>query len=208
MREAAVSRNLVPFLTEFGGNQDWERLKTNLQPQQVYQGKQIRAYMNLQFMLIENFLLNSTYWNYDLYNTTQGKDNWNLENFSLLGPNSEPRNLDIVSRLYPMKCSAKELLFFDLNTKQCSLILHGPVVDAPTVMFIPYNMHYSPTFKIWSTSNKLEWNKESQLLNWFPDKNLMLNQIIITKTEKLDTSVLPGKSNALIEKTIYSSMFN
>ena len=67
--ESAISRNLIPFLTEFGGNQDWERLKTDLQPDAVYNGKQIRAYMNLQFIQIETFLLNSTYWNYDLYNT-------------------------------------------------------------------------------------------------------------------------------------------
>jgi hypothetical protein len=209
MREAAVSRSLVPFLTEFGGNQDWERLNTDLQPQQVYQGKQIRAYMNLQFMLIENFLLNSTYWNYDLYNTQQGKDNWNFENFSLLGPNNESRNLDIVSRPYPLKSSAKpELLFFDLGTKQCSLVLNGPVVDAPTVMFIPYESHYSPEFKVWSTSNNLEWNKDNQLLNWLPDKNLQVNQVIISPKEKLDTSVLPSKSNALLEKTKYSNMFS
>ena len=59
--------------------------------------------MNLQFVQIETFLLNSTYWNYDLYNTREGKDNWNLENFSLLGPNRTPRNLDIAARPYPIR---------------------------------------------------------------------------------------------------------
>ena len=69
--------------------------------------------MNLQFVQIETFLLNSTYWNYDLYNTREGKDNWNLENFSLLGPNRTPRNLDIVARPYPIRSSAEpNLLFF------------------------------------------------------------------------------------------------
>jgi len=43
--------------------------------------------MDLQFIQIEQHLLNATYWNYDLYNTEEYKDNWNLENFSLLGPN-------------------------------------------------------------------------------------------------------------------------
>ena len=57
MRESAISRNLVPFLTEFGGNQDWETLKTDLPPESVYKGSQIRAYMNLQFVQIETFLL-------------------------------------------------------------------------------------------------------------------------------------------------------
>jgi Glycoside hydrolase family 5 C-terminal domain len=208
MRQSAISRDLIPFLTEFGGNQDWERLKTDLQPDLVYHGKQIRAYMNLQFIQIENFLLNSTYWNYDLYNTQQGKDNWNLENFSLLGPNRESRNLDIVARPYPIQSSAKpELLFFDLGTKHFALILKGPVVDAPTVIYVPFNMHYAPNFEVRATSNAIEWNKESQLLSWYPDNNLTLNQLIIAPKEKLDTSILPSNSRALLEKTTYTNIF-
>ena len=208
MRQSAISRDLIPFLTEFGGNQDWERLKTDLQPDLVYHGKQIRAYMNLQFIQIENFLLNSTYWNYDLYNTHQGKDNWNLENFSLLGPNRESRNLDIVARPYPIQSSAKpELLFFDLGTKHFALILKGPVVDAPTVIYVPFNMHYTPNFEVLGTSNTIEWNKESQLLSWYPDNNVILNQLIIAPKEKLDTSILPSNSKALLEKTTYTKIF-
>ncbi|MFL6369769.1 MAG: cellulase family glycosylhydrolase, partial [Nitrososphaeraceae archaeon] len=74
--KAAEKRELVPFMTEFGGVQDAEL---------------IRDYIDLHYKQIETFLLNSTYWNYDLYNTKDGKDNWNLENFSLLGPDRSPR---------------------------------------------------------------------------------------------------------------------
>jgi hypothetical protein len=84
--QAARERNLIPFLTEFGAFQEAE---------------QVRGYLNLQFNQIEAFLLNATLWNYDLYNTEEGKDNWNLENYSLLGPNRKPRNIDIVARPYP-----------------------------------------------------------------------------------------------------------
>ena len=150
MRESAISRNLVPFLTEFGGNQDWETLRTDLPPAAVYKGSQIRAYMNLQFVQIETFLLHSTYWNYDLYNTREDKDNWNLENFSLLGPNRTPRNLDIVACPYPIRSLAEpKLLFFDIETKHCVVILKGPLVDAPTVIFIPYKRHFTPKFEVW-----------------------------------------------------------
>ena len=31
--------------------------------------------MDLQFQQVEAYLLNSTYWNYDLYNTVDHKDN-------------------------------------------------------------------------------------------------------------------------------------
>jgi hypothetical protein len=63
MKNEAIVRNLIPFLTEFGGSNDWTNLETNLEPTQVYKRKQIRAYMDLQYKQIEDYLLNSTYWN-------------------------------------------------------------------------------------------------------------------------------------------------
>ena len=97
LRGAAISRGLIPFLTEFGGSHDWEELYTDIEPRDAYQSKQIRAYMDLQYQQVEAHLLNSTYWNYDLYNTVDQKDNWNLENFSLLGPERKPRHIDIAA---------------------------------------------------------------------------------------------------------------
>ena len=64
-----TERDLIPFLTEFGAIQG---------------GEQIREFVDLQFDQIESNLLDSTYWNYDLYNTVEGKDNWNLEDFLYL----------------------------------------------------------------------------------------------------------------------------
>ncbi|HEX6282863.1 MAG TPA: cellulase family glycosylhydrolase, partial [Nitrososphaera sp.] len=69
LANAARERGLIPFLTEFGGFQGAE---------------QVRDYLNLEYEQIEAYLLNATLWNYDLYHTKEGKDNWNLENYSLL----------------------------------------------------------------------------------------------------------------------------
>jgi hypothetical protein len=66
--------------------------------------------MDLQFTQIETNLLNATYWNYDFYNTEEYKDNWNLENFSLLGSNRTPRNLDIFVRPYPFYSSGATII--------------------------------------------------------------------------------------------------
>ncbi len=114
LHEAAISRGLVPFLTEFGGSHDWEQLYTDIQPKEAYQAKQIRAYMDLQFQQVEAHLLNATYWNYDLYNTVDDRDNWNLENFSLLGPKRIPRHIDITARPYP-KYSRLSHTFYSLT---------------------------------------------------------------------------------------------
>lgn len=209
LRGAAISRGLVPFLTEFGGSHDWEGLYTDLDPRDVYQTKQIRAYMDLQYQQVEANLLNSTYWNYDLYNTVDHNDNWNIENFSLLGPNRKPRHIDIVARPYPQYISAEpHLLFFDLKSKYCVIILKGPVVEAPTIIYIPYGIQYNRTFKVWSTSNHFEWHSENQMMKWWPDRNETLNQIFITPiSDKIDTSILPKVSNDLMNKTNFSQEF-
>ncbi len=186
LANAATERGLIPFLTEFGGSQEAE---------------QVREYLNLQFEQIEAHLLNSTLWNYDLYHTKEGKDNWNLENFSLLGPNRVPRNLDVVARPYPMRSSAEPvLMFFDIESKYATIILKGKVVEAPTAIYIPFKMHYAPEFTVWATSKQIKWDKDNQLLYWYPAKELTLNQIIIGKSKNLDTSVLPKEAKDLASK--------
>jgi hypothetical protein len=97
----------------------------------------------------------------DLYNTVEGKDNWNLENYSLLGNNRIlPRNLDVMARLYPMRSSAvPSLLSFDIESKWGVIILNGPVIESLTVIYVPYNMHCSAEFQVWVTSDKLKWDK-------------------------------------------------
>lgn len=209
LRGAAISRGLVPFLTEFGGSHDWEGLYTDLEPRDVYQTKQIRAYMDLQYQQIEANLLNSTYWNYDLYNTVEHNDNWNLENFSLLGPDRKPRHIDIVARPYPQYSSAQpHLLFFDLKSKNCVIVLKGSVIEAPTIIYIPYEIQYKRTFKVWSTSNHFEWHSGNQMMKWWPDRNEMSNQIVITPIcDKIDTSILPKVSKDLMNKTKFSQEF-
>jgi Cellulase (glycosyl hydrolase family 5) len=207
VREAAISRGLVPFLTEFGGSQSWEDLITDIEPTDTYQTKQIRAYMDLQFRQVEEYLLNATYWNYDLYNTREYKDNWNFENFSLLGPNRIARNIDIVARTYPRYSSAEPVLvFFDLKTKYSVITLKGDIVEAPTIIYIPYKIHYIPSFKVWASSSRLEWDNENQLLSWWPDKNKDLNQIIITPViNDLDISLLPDMARNLIGKLTFGA---
>jgi hypothetical protein len=56
------------------------------------------------------------------YNTEENKDNWNLENFSLLGPNRTPSNVDIIARPYPVYSSGEpQLLSFSLDSSYVSL---------------------------------------------------------------------------------------
>lgn len=202
MREAAVTRNLIPFLTEFGASQDWP-FQTDLRPA-IYQHKQVRAYMDLQFKQVEANLLNATYWNYELYNTEDGKDNWNWENFSLLGPNREPRHLDIVARPYPLRSSAKPVfLSFDLETKHAVITLSGTPVDAPTVIYVPVKFHYASGFEVHATSPDLQWDAENQWLYWRPAADQSVHQLIISPIHGFSEAALPDESGDLLIQTVY-----
>jgi hypothetical protein len=195
LANAARERGLIPFLTEFGGSQEAE---------------QVGEYLNLHYEQIEAHLLNATIWNYDLYHTKEGKDNWNLENFSLLGPNRTPRNLEVVTRPYPMRSSAEPvLLFFDIKSKYATIILKGKVVEAPTVIYIPFNIHYAPEFTVWATTSKqIKWDKDNQLLYWYPAKERTVNQIIIGKSRNLDTSILPKQAKDLASEVTLVGSFS
>jgi len=209
MKKEAVVRNLIPFLTEFGSSNDWKNLQTNLEPIEVYKREQTRAYMDLQFKLIEDFLLNSAYWNFDLYNTEDEKDNWNLENFSILDSTRDLPNYDIVARPYPICSSAKpKLLFFDLKSRYATIMLEGQVQeDKPTIIYIPAKYHY-PSFRTRATSSEIQWIKLEQLLYWYPDKNKQINQIIIAPEQDLDINILPAQARELLNDTIYTFIFN
>lgn len=198
--QAADDRDLIPFLTEFGGTHDSER---------------VREYIDISYEQLESVLLNSTYWNYDLYNTQDKNDNWNLENFSILGPNRLPRHLDVISRPYPMLSSAKpSLLYFDNTSKNTAIILEGKVVDKPTIIFIPSHIHYQSGFSVWATSDKIEWNAKENLLSWFPEREYNYNQIVITTAKKdgyeLDKKNLPKESREtdLFNKTKFIKTFH
>ena len=193
LMEGATKRGLIPFITEFGGS---------------HESEQIREYMNLLFIQIETNLLNSTYWNYDFYHTEQGKDNWNLEDFSLLGPNKMPRHIDVIARPYPMLSSAEpSFLSFDVDSKYAIIILDGKVVEAPTIIYVPFHLHYFPTFYVWATSNEIKWDMEEQLLIWHPSRERTKNQLIISIQPELNMKSMPVESKPLLEHTRFVNKF-
>jgi Cellulase (glycosyl hydrolase family 5) len=203
LHQVANSSGLVPFLTEFGCSQDWEGY-TRLRPQ-IYHHRVIRACMDLQFKQVEAQMFNATYWNYDLYNQKNTKDNWNGENYSLLGPERSSRNLDVVARPYTMRSSAiPQRIFFDLESENAAFILAGAVVDAPTVIFVPRTLHYfGDDFEVRATTppSSVIWDETNHMLYWYPDKTLPQNQLIVSRSGGFNSLVLPADSQALLPQT-------
>jgi hypothetical protein len=204
LRKAATDRGLIPFLSEFGCGQDWQD-KTNLLPA-IYRGSTTRACMDMQYKQIEVQLLNATYWNYDLYNSKSEGDNWNHEDNSLLGPDHIPRNMDIITRPYPMRSSAKpKLIAFDLASKNAAIILEGPLEsDAPTVIFVPRKIHYSGAdFEVRATSRSILWDEANSLLFWIPDPALAKNQLLISPLGHFNPNAIPAESRTLLNQIAF-----
>ena len=79
----------------------------------------------------------------------------------------------------------------------------------PTIIYIPFNLHYAPEFTVWATTSKqIEWDKDNQLLYWYPVKERTLNQIIIGKNRNLDTSVFPKEAKDLASEATLVGSFS
>lgn len=190
MRGAAAERGMIPFMTEFGANCAWDHHYTSLRPQ-LYEHKQTRAYIDLQMQQAERQVLNWTYWHYNPYNTQEGLDVWNNEDFSLLGaPGSDGRpqgrNHDLVCRPYPQRSSAEPLtVHFDAGTRVAVMSFRGTPVEAPTVVYVPRRLHYTGDFDVRVSSRRVEWDEDRQLLYWWPERTATRHALILSQADVL-----------------------
>jgi hypothetical protein len=110
-----------------------------------------------------------------------------------------------------MRSSAKPYaIFFDLDSKDAAIVLEGKIIsEKPTVVFIPFEMHYSPDFTVWATtSNEIVWDKESQLLYWQPSKDRQFNYFIIGKgkIDQLNVKNLPKKISEMAQNANFTTL--
>lgn len=190
-----AGNNAIPFLTEFGADQEWKKNFDLL-------GLDIAGEaIERQFEIIEENLLNSTYWNYDFYNSKKNYDNWNKENFSILGPEGELRNKEIISRPYPMRSSSMPIfLRFYRKKKLCIIVFSGKPEDAPTLVYVPNHIHYANGFEVHSTSSEIQFDNQNRLLVCTLDSDLIDHQIILCECGKFDQEDLPTLSKNILEK--------
>jgi hypothetical protein len=191
--DAVRAQGVVPFLTEFGCNQDWTG-RPDVRGSSY--ATVARACMDLQYREVEARLWNAAYWVCDFYSRRRdGKvsENWNEENMSLLGPDG-PQNADVAARPYPMRSSAKpERVAFDLASKRAVVILSGPVAVAPTVVFVPEAVHYAETgFAVRATTSRpVLWDERRQTLYWWPRPDDRRHGLVILGGGATDDRALP-----------------
>lgn len=188
----------IPFLSEFGADQQWKQQPSILSSDFNDLTSEV---IEKQYELVEENLLNATYWNYDFYNTHDNHDNWNLEDFSILGSDHKLRNQDVVARPYPMRSSAKPtLLKFSPKTRHCIMMFSDVPVDAKSMIYVPNHIHYTDGFEVHATSNDIQFDRENKILLWQPSKNSTEHQIIFCLPGGFDESNLPSESLNLFRK--------
>lgn len=187
--DATGPGKIIPFLTEFGVSNDLKKEGLDMPGY----SDATQAFIDMQCKEIEDKLLDCACWSYDFYNTKSGGDNWNSEDFSILGPGRELRNADVVARPYPMRSSAEPVgLQFDLQTKQSFMKFEGLPVEEPTVIFVPYSIHYRGTgFDVLATGGEIEWKQDIQMLFWKPDRNSTKHQLVIHPRGLFNEMVFP-----------------
>lgn len=193
---AAVSRGLIPFLTEFGGSQRWTD-ETNWNPP-VARNQVIRAYMELQFRQVEQRALNATYWNFDLYNTAGEFDGWNREDFSLLGPERKLRKWELASRLRALRSrNTSSRHHFDLQHKIGGVLLQAPTsgttFDAPAVVYVPAFEYADSEFVVRTTAKYVRWDARRRLLYWLPVFEGQAAALVIHPPAGFDPKFLPAE---------------
>jgi hypothetical protein len=85
------------------------------------------------------------------------------------------------------------------------------VVDSPTILYIPFDIHYSPEFRVWATSREIKWDRQNQLLYWYPAKNQTVNQIIVAKvgrSDRIDVERLPKRARDWAQKATFVYTFS
>ena len=110
-------------------------------------------------------------------------------------------------RPYPVRSSAQPfLLFFDVETCNFVLVLHGSVVEAPTIIYIPLT-HYASGFEVRATSSSFSWDQREQLLKWSPDVAKEFNQLIVCLVGMFDAAALPSRAQTLLPITTALATF-
>jgi Glycoside hydrolase family 5 C-terminal domain/Cellulase (glycosyl hydrolase family 5) len=150
------------------------------------------ACLDRSFRAMESNQLSYTLWNYTADNENKHGDQWNGEDLSIFSRSQQKNKDDINSggralaaaiRPYPYKVAGEPLeYFFNVEKKEFYLkFKRDKSIDAPTEIFLPA-FHFGDGFQVYSSTGKLEFDKNQSLLLFYPDTEG--DQQIVVKAKK------------------------
>jgi hypothetical protein len=148
--------------------------------------------LDRSFQAMESNLLSYSLWNYTSDNDNVHGDQWNGEDLSIFSKsqqknlkdiNSGGRALKAAIRPYPHKVAGEPIQYF-FNMSKVEFYLKFSTdksILEPTEIFIPA-FHFSKGFEVFSTPGKLAFDKESDLLLFYPEKEG--EQVLVVKKKR------------------------
>jgi hypothetical protein len=133
------------------------------------------------YRVLEENMINSTVWCYSPENTEADGENWNKEDFSVLGPDRRPRGLDAYNRVSPRFTSGR-LVSFKYNSplayyeprpgvptpvREFTMEMMGLETSAPTEIYVPAQQ-YPDGFYVYVSDGRCAFDNDRHILYWYP----------------------------------------
>jgi hypothetical protein len=123
-------------------------------------------------------------WCFSPENTAAGGDGWNKEDFSILGPDGQPRGWSAYVRPYARATSGKPLRshFYSQHhygdpdkgeavpEREFELEMASKESPAPTELFVP-RRQYPEGFYVWLSDGAAYYDDARQMLYWYPSRD-------------------------------------
>jgi len=174
--------NIPVVLGEFGTYFNFNGGAENSREQKYIVSKEI---LDNYFEAHESLLLSHILWCWSYENTDERGEGWNAENFSIIEGkklNYKPRGETAYSRPYAGFISGKPVHmhfysphhYFDPEKgivnpeREFELWFESKESDAPTEIFIPYEVHYPEGFYVWITDGYVVYDHPNRKLYYYP----------------------------------------
>jgi endoglycosylceramidase len=123
--------------------------------------------VNEAMAAFEGQFISNAYWDFSAENGSS----WNKEDYSLIDDNGRPRGLDVNVRPYVRYLAGVPIYqYFNPESKNYSLIFNGYRSNAPTIVYIPENLHYPKGFKACISDGSIKYNRSNGELWYKPSR--------------------------------------
>jgi len=170
--------NIPAVIGEFGTYFNFNGIESSIQDDYAVSKEILDNY----YESYEDLLLGHIQWCWSPENTRDRGEGWNSEDFSVIDPDWEPRAEEAFSRPTPTFMSGKpvslhyysELHYFDPQKGKANpvgefeLAFESKETNAPTEIFIPYDIAYPEGFYVWISDGYAAYDHDHTTLYYFP----------------------------------------
>ncbi|MCC6157327.1 MAG: cellulase family glycosylhydrolase [Deltaproteobacteria bacterium] len=172
--------NPPAFMGEFGVYYNFGGIEKSMANDYIVSSYILDPY----YEAFEKMLVGRMLWCYSPENTAENGEGWNKEDFSILGPDGQPRSWQAYSRTVPRATSGRiqsmhfysPMHYFEPREGEQTpwlefeMEMSSKETDAPTEIFVP-PMQYADGFYVWLSDGHAAYDPHRFILYWYPAKD-------------------------------------